>query len=95
MKQIKKITGANIVNVMRAVNSTLDIMGGHTVESWTLQGGILMVDGDKGMTIYTEAGDVFATPDWALDWADGEWSGVSANGQSFTIADCEPMVEAE
>lgn len=96
MKQITNITTANLSKVQSAVNKTLDILGGgYTVGAWKLEAKNLIIDGDKGMTIYSEKGDVFATPDWALDWYDGEWSGVSANGQHFTICNCEPKVESE
>jgi hypothetical protein len=92
MKQITRSTNTTRDAIITAVNNTLSIFDIAPVTSIKLVGGLIELD-SKGMTVYTDGKDVFATPDWALDWTDGEWSGISANGQSFTIVDCRPMVE--
>lgn len=99
MNQVRRTTKTNSYGVMDAVNTLLGLVDGYTVKSWAMFAGTIIVVGQQGdehgVTVWTDGADFFATPDWMLDWADGEWSGLSANGQYFTINNCEPMVEVE
>lgn len=97
MKQVLRMSKNAWSGAMDATNALLTIIDGYTVKSWKMvQGVVVLVDAtgaEFGTTIWTDGADFFATPDWMLDWADYEWSGTSAKGQSFTIFNCEPMVD--
>lgn len=98
MKQISKHTSKHSTGIMNAVNALAAELDTFVVKSWAMFAGAIQIDvngNDCSLTVWTDGNDYFATPDWMLDWVDGEWSGHSANGQWFTINNCEPMVVAE
>ncbi len=94
MKQIKKTTTSHYNGIMNAIQKLQSDFEFEVKSPKMFDGCIqIIVDGsDKSLSVWTDGKDYFATPDWALDWADGEWDGMSANGQFFTINNCEPMV---
>ena len=99
MKQVKRITSSQYDGVVAAVNVTLECFPGITVPSFKMFCGTIVVAGctneyGNSITVYTDGNDFCCTPDFALDWTDSEWSGVSANGVGFDIVDQMPVVGA-
>jgi len=98
MKYVKRMSKGQYVGAMDAVNATVKSIGAErfTVKSWAMvDASIVLIDSERGqevrVSIHTDGADFYCTPDFMLDWVDGEWSGVSANGADFTIWDSAPL----
>lgn len=93
MNYIKKCTTYNISAINVALANTLDTIGFDATYITKLTNGAAVVNG-QAYSVWTDGKDTFVTPDFMLDWSDGEWSGLSANGAFFTIIDGEPSAAA-
>lgn len=96
---VKKAQNGTVPAIMAAVNATLESFDMVQVTGWKFFAGTIPAvntetSEPESLSIYKNGDEFFATPDFALDWIDGEWAGIGSRGTHFTISgDCGIIIE--